>query len=196
MNKLSSIAAKTFYDITRKTYLLGLLSWEQVIHRLAFLYELTDDLTIREKLFFIAGDDIENKTMEESDNGDIDSNPECDAKTPACPFSSKDCSPLALIVKNIGRKIWNFHQYDHDFFPSIPHGKNSDGVEKLDVYLGWVYKKSQQVQRVKRREIIFLWNDNKFRKFSLMEIDWYYTTYPLYRWRVPNPYKIPRKLKS
>jgi hypothetical protein len=89
---------------------------------------------------------------------------------------------------------WIFHPFDPDFRPSVPHG-HWDGAPnpKLDVYLGWVYRNSQQIRREPRRNIIALWNDRDFRRFAKRTIEYYLKHHPHYSgWSVSQPLKLPR----
>lgn len=104
---------------------------------------------------------------------------------------------VVTFVSSVVLKDWHFHQYDDDFFPSIPHGHwHKKRAPKLDPYLGWVYVGSRQIRRESRREIIALWNDLKFRRVAENAIDYYLTTHPHYNgWRVQNPRRLPKKRK-
>lgn len=87
-----------------------------------------------------------------------------------------------------------FHKYDADFHPSIPHGHFKGGNQpKLDPYLGWVYRGAKQIQREPRNSIVALWNEADFREFALGAIAYYMGAFPNYRWRVPNPRRLPRR---
>jgi hypothetical protein len=93
-----------------------------------------------------------------------------------------------------GLTSWQFHPFDDDFFPSIPHGHNrkNDGI-KLDPYLGWIYRGSRQTAREERRKIVALWNDDGFRRAALLAIDYYLNHHPTFTgWRVSNPRRLPR----
>lgn len=91
---------------------------------------------------------------------------------------------------------WKFNPFDDDWFPSVPHGHKHPGrpTDKLDPYLGWLYDKSKQLGRLKRKDIISLWNDERFRKIASRAIDYYLNEHRHYRgWRVPNPRLLPRR---
>ena len=90
-------------------------------------------------------------------------------------------------------KDWEFHQADDDFFPSIPHGHEHGRKQpKLDVYLGWVYKKDEKMRRVDRTTIIGLWNNRDFRDFARIAINYYLDRFPSYAgWRVADPRILP-----
>lgn len=100
------------------------------------------------------------------------------------------------LVISVGGNEWDFHPFDEDWFPSVPHGHKVLGrpTVKLDPYLGWVYDKSKKSGRLKRKAIISLWNDEKFRKTAIIAIDYYLEHHPHYRgWRVPRPRRLPRR---
>ena len=92
-------------------------------------------------------------------------------------------------------KNWHFRTVDPDYFPSVPHGHWENREKpKLDAYLGWVYKGSKQTCRLKRKSIVELWNNEKFRKMATEAIVYYLTNHPHYKgWRVPNPRRLPRR---
>lgn len=99
-----------------------------------------------------------------------------------------------FLSRKKGLKDWVFHQYDPDFHPSIPHGHfQGKSKPKLDSYLGWVYQGSRQINRLSRALIIELWNDEEFRVFAHISIDWYKREFTSYKWRVNNPLRLPRR---
>lgn len=95
-----------------------------------------------------------------------------------------------------GADMWEFHPFDNDFFPSIPHGHlNGSPFPKLDPYLGFVYDSHhKQVDCIKRKTIITLWNNDDFREFARKAISYYLNEHKHYKgWRVQNPLKLPRR---
>lgn len=94
-----------------------------------------------------------------------------------------------------GLITWEFHPYDPDFFPSVPHGHHRQQRKtKLDAYLGWVYQRSKQVSREPRWKVIELWNDSQFRVVASNAVDYYLASHPHYAgWRVVSPRKLPRR---
>lgn len=93
-----------------------------------------------------------------------------------------------------GLRDWEFHQYDDDCHPSIPHGHwRGRPRPKLDPYQGWVYAGSAQIRREPPRKIIALWNDASFRHFARTAIQYYLVHFPHYKWRVPDPLRLPRR---
>jgi hypothetical protein len=144
MDKLSQKAALAFYDATREAYVLGFISWEQALHRLAFLHTLTDDPELKKKLLFIAdkaiGEISEINTISNETELVIETNifiAEYPYNYP--PFYEPIV--LHLIVRDAaGLRKWEFH-HDPDFFPSIPHGHEVRSKCKLDSYLDWIYHK-------------------------------------------------------
>ena len=89
-----------------------------------------------------------------------------------------------------------FHQYDVDFFPSVPHGHlNSNSSIKLDSYLGYTYEtaiNNKKLSRETRKFIASLWNNKRFREFALDSINYFINNNPMFIWRVNNPRKLPR----
>jgi hypothetical protein len=198
MNRLSQSAALAYYESTKQAFVLGFISWEQVLHRLAFLYTLTDDSALKRKLLFIAEGAIEGaEVISENEAAELT------IETAISPIDAPYSPPpftepviLQLIVKDVsGLSHWVFNQYDPDFFPSIPHGQQKTSKRKLDAYLGWIYLNSAQVGREPRKLITALWNNDLFRVFALRSIHWYMAAYPRFIWRVQQPLKIPRKRK-
>jgi hypothetical protein len=102
---------------------------------------------------------------------------------------------LYFAVNLPGLTQWEFHLADPDFFPSIPHGhEHGRDQPKLDPFIGWVYDKTKQIRREKRKTIVRLWNDDNFRHFARRAISFYLNTYSNYNgWRVSNPLRLPRK---
>jgi len=101
---------------------------------------------------------------------------------------------IQFLSRKKGLNDWVFHQYDRDFHPSIPHGHFMGRSQpKLDSYLGWVYQGSKQIKRLSRNLIVDLWNDEKFRHFAQIAIEWYMLEFPSYNWRVNNPLLLPRR---
>lgn len=66
---------------------------------------------------------------------------------------------------------WEFHQYDDDPFPSIPHGHC--GQFKLDTVNGYVYRGKTKVGELKQRELDRLNNDKKFIELKEKAIEYY-----------------------
>lgn len=102
---------------------------------------------------------------------------------------------IIQLITIVGDTGWIFHPGDDDFFPSIPHGHDTrDNKRKLDPYLGWIYRGSAQHRRLPRKDIVALWNNDKFRYMASVAIDYYLKTHPHYTgWRVPYPRQLPRK---
>ena len=100
-----------------------------------------------------------------------------------------------MVSSAAGLSEWEFHQYDNDPYPSVPHGhKRSNHRWKLDSYQGWVYERTRQAHREPRWKIIALWNDGKFRSFALDALAYYIDHFPHYSdWRVGNPLRLPRR---
>lgn len=94
---------------------------------------------------------------------------------------------------------WVFHQYDDDFFPSVPHGhlQSKPGV-KLDAYRGYTYDTGQgnaSLTRERRDFIVGLWKDPKFRVFARKALDYFVARHPFFNWwdqrRILHPLRLP-----
>jgi hypothetical protein len=102
--------------------------------------------------------------------------------------------PIEHITPVGALRNWTFHLTDADFFPSIPHGHWKGWEQpKLDPYRGWIYREDVQQGRVKREDIVELWNEVEFRKFAKKAIEYYIEHHPRYVWRVTNPRALPRR---
>jgi hypothetical protein len=110
------------------------------------------------------------------------------------PYIDPRESTIALKIVSGTLTGWVFHQGDDDFFPSVPHGHwQGKNQPKLDAYLGWIYRKTQQIDRIGRDAIIMLWNDRAFRDFARAAITYYLERHPHYSgWRVSDPLRLPR----
>lgn len=89
---------------------------------------------------------------------------------------------------------WNFHKGDADPHPSVPHAHwSANNRIKLDAYLGYTYNVTKVIGRIKRNEIIEIWNDNGFRTFARGALEHFIIKNPNYNFRIGNPRKLPRK---
>lgn len=106
-----------------------------------------------------------------------------------------DDGMMHLMVNLPKNGKWVFHQYDADPFPSVPHGhKNDERAIKLHAYQGWIYKGTKQIDRLSRRSIINLWNDDKFRIMASSSIERFITNNPRHKWEVRFPLRLPRRV--
>jgi hypothetical protein len=92
---------------------------------------------------------------------------------------------------------WVFTKSDPDPYPSTPHGhwRNPNAKwPKLNPYTGRVFKGKHQEdisQRLSKREMKKLWNDDKFRDFCRGYILWYVETFPHHLFGVTDPLRFP-----
>jgi hypothetical protein len=118
------------------------------------------------------------------------------------PSDRKEPLVLHLITDRTGilGQKWVFHQYDDDFFPSVPHGhlQSKSGV-KLDAYRGYTYDTRQgnaSLTRERRDFIVGLWKDPKFRVLARRALDYFTERYPFFNWwnqrRILHPSRLPR----
>lgn len=201
-NFLFREAAQDYFFLTLRSFDYGIIGTSVFLERLAVLSSVgdqADGATVFaneilqdhdwQKDYTDWSDDwpeqekseVNDKSGERSEEGQSDDDP--------------DDLMLHLIIAVEGND-WLFHPFDDDWFPSIPHGHKPSGrrTDKLDPYLGWVYDKSKQSGRLKRKSIISLWNDERFRKTASCAIDYYLNEHRHYRgWRVSNPRRLPRR---
>jgi hypothetical protein len=201
MNYLTLEAACWYFELTAEAFNRGLVSLTPSLERLRALQlmcshddHLRIDVTHIIEAYEFAGDDEWHGHHENSGDqaaGVSVENRESVVKFERDQFGNESCQlyPDA----STGLSQWEFHQTDRDFFPSVPHGHHKSKPLKLDAYLGWYYQQSKQIGREARWKIIALWNDTKFRSFALASIEFYRREYPLHRWRVPNPWRLPRR---
>ncbi|MFS1442217.1 hypothetical protein BCU50_010250 [Vibrio sp. 10N.286.46.E10] len=99
----------------------------------------------------------------------------------------------------VGLGKWKFTPGDVDCFPSVPHGhlhvKTSS--TRVNPYTGVVFdakNKELSQMRLKKKEMVALWSDPKFRDYCRVEILWYSDFAP--RYKFPNAkhgkMKLPR----
>ena len=197
MDYLEREASKLYFDLAKFSFHQEYISWTQYLDRLLALKSMcTDNDPIKErakrtllaeewdyKLEWNEELETEKKIVQENTGEAIKEG-----------LSQDKNGYLQFLSRKKGLTDWEFHQYDVDWFPSIPHGHfNRKKQPKLDCYLGWVYQGSKQTNRLSRKLIITLWNDNDFRVFAARSIHWYILEYPIHNWRVTNPYRLPRR---
>ncbi|MCC4834231.1 hypothetical protein LMH66_16415 [Shewanella sp. 10N.7] len=99
----------------------------------------------------------------------------------------------------VGLGKWKFTPGDVDCFPSVPHGHLHVKTSPIRVnpYTGVVFNannKELAKERLKKKEMIALWSDSKFRDYCRVEILWYSDFAP--RYKFPNAkhgkMKLPR----
>ena len=205
MKYLTHDAARLFLNSSRNKFLLGLISWSQLMDRLVALRGLCSTTNPSGNMAdrILRMEEWENRDEWEYE-GESPSNELQDDSRPSSfestldyfPDEDEDGAILCFFAgTRTGLSNWEFHQYDNDSFPSVPHGHwNGRNQPKLDPYLGWVYQGSKQQRREPKKNIIALWNDRQFREFTKAAIDYYLSHHPHYDgWRVPNPKRLPRR---
>ncbi len=65
--------------------------------------------------------------------------------------------------------IWEFHKYEKDTFPSLPHGHNKEKAEKLDVYTGIIYdiRTRNPIRKVSPKKLLQIQNTLIKKGFTL-----------------------------
>ena len=201
MSYLDKEASNLYFEISRFQFHTDKLSWTHYLDRMVALTKMCDHfdpIFKRAKQLLLAEEwDIEDEWLSENEGfdkantggGDTDNKNEIHQRL------TRDSNGYLQFLSNIkGLNEWVFHPYDVDFHPSIPHGHFKDKKQpKLDAYLGWIYKGSKQENRLSRKLIIELWNDDEFRFIAYTAIKWYMGEFPNYNWRVTNPLMLPRR---
>lgn len=205
MKYLTRDAARLYLNSSRNAFFFGLISWSQLMARLVALRDMcsasnpsgvaADRILRAEEWDEECEWDYEGESPSNRRQGD-NRPPSLESTLDYFPDEDEDGAFLCFFAgTHTGLSNWKFHQYDDDFFPSVPHGHwNGKNNPKLDPYQGWVYKGSKQKWREPKKNIISLWNDRQFRDFARAAIDYYLTHHLNYDgWRVENPMRLPRR---
>jgi hypothetical protein len=194
-NELSRHASRGYLSSVTLALSAGISSWVDFAEQMRFVVASSDAVDpvaqYARRVLAASDEDIQNDwQLGECDGGISGKDARLAAETP--PANSEHRSFFMTSVPQM--EEWIFHPFDSDFRPSVPHGHWRGAPNpKLDVYLGWVYRNSQQIRREPRRNIIALWNDKDFRGFARKSIEYYLKHYPHYSgWPVANPRKLPR----
>jgi hypothetical protein len=145
-------------------HLAGLISWSQFMDRLVALRDMCspDDPScwLAERMLRLEEWTSEsNWPYEEDLPSNLNQGPNQASSLDILPdyLSDEDDEDLYLRFfpgAATGLSAWEFHQYDDDFFPSVPHGHwNGRKQPKLDPYQGWVYHGSEQKRREQRKTL-------------------------------------------
>lgn len=204
---LNSEAAKELLEIIKISYFYGLCSWSETASRLIALAVLSgpsQETQIALRTLAMNDLSLDNHWTDETtveqdmeEATDTDGPQQTEGKHMNSDWMDDDDPLILQLIPASSTRLsgWQFHQADADYFPSIPHGHwQSINLRKLDPYTGWIYLGSQQKSREKRKSIVALWNDQKFRKFARSAIDFYLGAFPSYSgWRVKDPRLLPRR---
>jgi len=195
-------ASELYFELSRFYFHAEKLSWTHYLDRMLALKNMCepDDPVYEQakRILLVEEWNSEEFWSLENDERDDDSTPSDVNKSgedEAQPGLRRDKKGyFQFLSRKKGLNDWVFHQYDRDFHPSIPHGHfKGKSQPKLDSYLGWVYQGSKQIKRLSRDLIVDLWNDEEFRTFAQIAIEWYMYEFPSYNWRVSNPLMLPRR---
>ncbi|MCK4145187.1 hypothetical protein HI806_00975 [Ralstonia solanacearum] len=205
MDHLHPEAARELLHIVKVSYLLGLTSWDESIERLKALramchqedsaWHVADRILrleeVRDRSEWPEGEWLGKSEAKKDTESILEENPQWHG-------SKDDEEPRFLrfhAAGNTGLAAWEFHPFDADPNPSVPHGHwHGDAQPKLDPYQGWVHDRNGITGREPRRKIIALWNERRFREFARDAISHYLTHFPHYGgWRVSNPARLPRR---
>lgn len=190
VQRLNRSAAEAYVWTSWILWTCGSIPTDVFRERIRFVFEEAGDEGLRTWAFELfrevdgeEGDDI---WPRQNDEGETGATMSSGIDEPVDPF-------FQLILNVAGHGQWDFHQYDADPYPSVPHGHEQSGKRKLDAYLGFMYLRGAECGRVSRVCIVSLWNDAKFRDFAYRAVSWYMAQYPHHKWRVPRPLILPRR---
>lgn len=203
---ISSDAAKELLAIIQDSYFGTLCSWSETASRLAALAALSgpsQEALFAQRVLSINDFSLDDRWHDENADNlsegakyGSDGPRQTQLRRFHPDWLDEDEPPILQLIPATSTELsdWHFHQADPDYFPSIPHGHwQRRDQPKLDPYTGWIYQGSQQTSREKRKRIVALWNDHRFRKFARSAIDYYLEAFPYYNgWRVRDPRKLPR----
>jgi hypothetical protein len=198
--QLTASAAQLYIATSQVALAHRVLSWDQYLLRLRFVKDTAEKHTLEARAAADILEAIESGSDDEWPTGQPQQQASSEAPKESEVSITDGRAPfepplLRLVVAgDTGLHQWDFHQYDDDFFPSIPHGHlRQDRMKKLDVYRGWIYRDDRQVGREPRWKIVALWNDEKFRTFASVAVQYYLITFPRYRWPIAHPQRLPRR---
>lgn len=83
-------------------------------------------------------------------------------------------------IEKVFNMRWDFHKYDRDGFPSVPHGHSFDGKYKISLWDGSIYDRTtgKKVGNAKKKDLN-KWQKNKiFMEFYYGAREWYMSEYP------------------
>lgn len=205
MKYLTRNASRVFLNTSKTAHLVGLISWSQLMDRLVALRDMCrpgdPSWLFADRILRLEEWDSESNWPYEGDSpSNLSQGPHSASSFGSSldylPDEDDEDSYLCFFPgTTTGLSAWEFHQYDDDFFPSVPHGHwNGKSQPKLDPYQGWTYHGSEQKRREPKKNIVALWNDRQFREFAEIAIEYYLTHHPNYNgWRIPNPRRLPRR---
>jgi len=199
MQYLSPAAAKAYLETSKWSFLYGVIGWSQLAGRLNVLRVLcppSSPVRVHAQRVLQLEDELSDEDWRDGDSVESEATPKprwstITTKPESRGDADEDDYVRFLPSGNTGLARWQFHLYDDDPFPAVPHGHCKR--EKLDPYLGWVYERTRQSSREPRWKIVALWNDRKFREAAFAAIDYYVGHHPYYVWRVENPRRLPRR---
>jgi len=206
MNNILNEEAKTLYlHLSIISFDYGFISYFELASRLRYLSLITKDEELKKWLnqFWELSEDADSEEYDSENIDDRSGYEEAEGNfliRDTGQSQSTDEAPILAYLTSVNGVLgskWRFHQYDKDHFPSIPHGHLvTKNKIKLDCYRGFTYDtsaKNKPLHRERRKFIVNLWNDDKFRVFAINQINFYIVNFPNYKWRVRNPLRIPRK---
>ena len=178
-------AIDSFYFASELSFKTGLISKEAFDKRIVELKDIVNENSNSTMKIYFRSEYLKNKNKYIK-------------IVPRITYRSFSMNITAYNPSTKGLTEWVFHKGDPDPCPSIPHGHYlGRDHPKLDAYYGFVYDRHNEItERISRKDIISLWNEEKFRKFAFEAIIHYTNAHPHHGWRVTNPKKIPIRRKA
>lgn len=174
-------------------YELGLIGYDEYVERIEIGYWLSDSFHFSEHSRDPRYDVEESLNIKEREKPDVyDESIGVEAID-----SESDSSEYYIKFICLGK--WVFTKSDPDSYPSVPHGHYNDQNKKwpkLNPYTGRVFEAKNQEnnkERLSKKEMKEIWQDEKFRSFCREMIVWYREQFPHYEFPVKRPLKLPRK---
>ena len=212
--RMTEIAFLRFFYSATILYNAGLIAHKVYYVYLTSLYDLLEDgnehkyflisfISIfkenehEETIFFVDGDFLPSKFETVIQRHSLCSK-RCVDNLVNSVFYDEDNKTIKLQTSRSGvlHSYWEFHKFDNDDYPSIPHGHNMK--HKLNVYTRCIIDtnkpRGKDFFRKESKDFMrWLWNDNQFYELFISTINYHISRN--YNFKVPHPLRIPKSFK-